>query len=220
MLLGICGYSNSGKTTLIERIIKEMKDVKIGVVKHAKEVDVPGKDSSRFIKAGASEVVLINNLVHIIKRVNLYKIVKEMNYDLILLEGFKSYKWIPKICLGDAECENCIMRNPEFSDVMKYIKRESEIEKIMKNLPNFNCGECDHRNCREMAEAIYRGEDKYENCRYWNPDAMIEVRVNDKDIYMGKFAQDVVIKTISGMLSAFKGVKEIKDVEIRINLRR
>ncbi len=204
---------------MIEKIIREMKDMKTGVVKHAREVDVKGKDSSRFMEAGASEVVLINDLVHIIKRETLYKIVKEMDYDLILIEGFKSYRWIPKICLGDAECENCIMREPSFEDVIGYIKREIEIERILKKLPNFNCGECSHRNCLEMARAIYEGKDKYENCRYWNPDAMIRLRVNGKDIYMGKFAQDVVIKTISGMVSAFKGVKEIKDVEIKINLR-
>ncbi len=222
MFLGICGYSNSGKTTMITEIIRQLKGYKIAVVKHTPHgVDMEGKDSARFRDAGAEEVVLLGEEeIHIRDPSSLFSILKSLeDYDVILVEGFKKYKYLPKICLGDAECEGCIMRDPEMEEVLAYIRREVEIERIMKELPNFNCGECNHRNCREMAEAIYRGEDEFRNCRYWNPKAVISVKVNGKEIYMGRFAQDIVIKTISGMLSAFKGVGNIEEVEIKYRVK-
>ncbi len=219
MYLGVCGPSNSGKTQLICQILETMKDVNIAVVKHTPHgIDIEGKDSFRFRESGAREVVLLNGEeVHFRDAGNLFRVLRELEkrYELVLVEGFKRYKFLPKVCLGDAPCENCVLRDPTLDEVIHYIKQELEIERIMKELPNFNCGECSHKNCREMAEAIYRGEDNFKNCRYWNPDAVISVRVNGKPIYMGKFAQDVVVNTLIGLLSSFKGVGEIEDVEIK-----
>ena len=221
MFLGFCGTSDSGKTTMICEIIERMKEYRIAVVKHTPHgIDTQGKDSDRFKKAGAEEVVLLNGeSVHFKRGESLYGVLKSLReYDVILVEGFKRYKFLPKVCLG-MECDGCVLRDPTVNEVMEYIRREVEIERIMDELPNFNCGECSHRNCREMAEAIYRGEDDFKGCRYWNPDAVISVKVNGKDIYMGKFAQDVVVKTITGMLSAFKGVDEIKEVKIEYKVK-
>ncbi len=60
----IAASSNSGKTTLIERIIPLLKErgLRVAVVKHASkgfEIDRPGKDSFRFREAGADAVVLV-----------------------------------------------------------------------------------------------------------------------------------------------------------------
>jgi len=224
MYLGICGFSNTGKTTLICELIERLKEFKIAVIKHVPHgIDVEGKDSTRFREAGAYEVVLLNHEeVHFKKSRSLFRVIKELSstHDLVLVEGFKRYKFLPKVCLGEAPCENCIMRDPSIEEVISYIRREIEIERIMRQLPNFNCGECSHRNCREMAEAIYRGEDEFKNCRYWNPNAVISVKVNGKDIYMGKFAQDVLVNTLSGLLSSFKGVKDIEKVEIRFEKKK
>ncbi len=221
MILGFCGYSNSGKTTMIEKIVEAMKErYSIAVVKHVSHVDVEGKDSYRFRKAGAREVVLLGEeMVSFKDSAPLFSVLKSLKYDIVLVEGFKSEKFIKKICFGDAKCENCIMANPNIEDVIGYIEREVEIEHILNKLPNFNCGECGHRNCEEMARAIYKGEDDFKNCRYWNPNANISVQVNGKEIYMGKFAQDVVVNTISGLLSSFKGVKKPKDILIKIEMK-
>ncbi len=224
MYLGICGKSNTGKTTLICEIIERMKDVKIAVVKHAPHgIDVQGKDSRRFRDSGAREVVLMNHEeVHFRDSTNLFRVIKELSkeYELILVEGFKKYKFLKKVCLGDAECEKCVLRNPSVEEVISYIHQELEIERIWKQLPNFNCGECSHKNCRKMAEAIYRGEDTFRGCRYWNPDGLISVEVNGKPIYMGKFAQDVVLNTLIGLLSSFKGVGKIEEVKIHLRRKR
>jgi molybdopterin-guanine dinucleotide biosynthesis protein B len=62
-VFGFAGWSNSGKTTLIERLLPRLADrgMRVSVVKHAHErfdIDQPGKDSHRFREAGSHEVLL------------------------------------------------------------------------------------------------------------------------------------------------------------------
>ena len=62
-IISIVGYSKSGKTTLIEKLIPELtgRGFRIGTVKHAPhgfDLDQPGKDGSRHLKAGASTTVV------------------------------------------------------------------------------------------------------------------------------------------------------------------
>ena len=59
----IAGWSDSGKTTLIERLIPllTVRGLRVGVVKHthhALEMDKPGSDTDRYRSAGASAVAV------------------------------------------------------------------------------------------------------------------------------------------------------------------
>jgi len=63
-LLAIVGYSNSGKTTLMERLIATLsgQGLRIASIKHSHhqpEMDAPGKDSWRHKQAGASTSLLV-----------------------------------------------------------------------------------------------------------------------------------------------------------------
>lgn len=60
-VVGVSGYSGSGKTTLIEKLLPDLKKqgLTVGVVKHIHhelEIDVKGKDTDRFFRAGADYV--------------------------------------------------------------------------------------------------------------------------------------------------------------------
>lgn len=62
-VFGIAGWSNAGKTTLIERLLPRLtsRGLRVSLVKHAHvkfDVDRPGKDSYRFREAGAAEVLI------------------------------------------------------------------------------------------------------------------------------------------------------------------
>ena len=62
-IISIVGRSQSGKTTLIEKLIPEVKrrGYRVGTIKHthhALDIDKTGKDSSRHRQAGADTVVL------------------------------------------------------------------------------------------------------------------------------------------------------------------
>lgn len=62
--VSIVGRHNSGKTTLIEKLIAELvrRGFDVGSVKHHShvgfDIDIPGKDSWRHRHAGASETVI------------------------------------------------------------------------------------------------------------------------------------------------------------------
>ena len=64
--ISFVGYSNSGKTTLIEQLVRELKKLgyRVATVKHAPhgfDMDRPGKDSYRLKEAG-SDVVVVSSL--------------------------------------------------------------------------------------------------------------------------------------------------------------
>jgi len=105
-IISIVGKSNSGKTTLLEKLIPLLTDrgYKTGSVKHAHdgfEMDKEGKDSWRHRKAGANATLVITQeKVAIVKDDKQDHIEKMRSYlwdmDIILAEGFKKQN-LPKI---------------------------------------------------------------------------------------------------------------------------
>ena len=62
-VFGVIGYKNSGKTVLMERLIRNLtaRGLSVSAVKHAHhtvDIDQPGKDSHRHREAGARQTVL------------------------------------------------------------------------------------------------------------------------------------------------------------------
>jgi molybdopterin-guanine dinucleotide biosynthesis protein MobB len=102
------GRSNSGKTTLLEKLIPELqrRGYRVAVVKHLHHAgtpfDVPGKDSYRFAQAGAEQVILAapDRVVHVRhheQEPTLAEVVAGIRgVDLILVEGYKRAD-VPKI---------------------------------------------------------------------------------------------------------------------------
>jgi molybdopterin-guanine dinucleotide biosynthesis protein MobB len=100
-LVAVVGKSDSGKTTLIEGLIPELKrlGLRVGTVKHdvhGFEVDVPGKDSWRHGNAGADAYVVSSpqKLAYIgavDDDLPLEEIAKRFfgGFDIVLAEGYK-----------------------------------------------------------------------------------------------------------------------------------
>lgn len=108
-LLGFAGYSDSGKTTLLEALIPLLtaQGLRIAVIKHAHhdfEIDKPGKDSHRHRKAGANEVLIASRsrwaLIHELAQEpepTLHELCACLSpCDLVLVEGYK-HAAIPKL---------------------------------------------------------------------------------------------------------------------------
>lgn len=101
-VLSIVGYSGSGKTTFLEKLILELKKqkIRVAVLKHDAhefEIDKPGKDSWRFTKAGAAVTGLISDGQAVLMENRAASpeelIEKITNVDVILTEGYKTGKW-------------------------------------------------------------------------------------------------------------------------------
>lgn len=108
-ILCFVGRSNSGKTTLIERLIPELVKAgyKVATVKHAGhgfDLDTEGKDSWRHKRAGASTVMVLSkgslamfaDVNDDIKISELRDRFLDQSLDLIIAEGWKS-EGFPKI---------------------------------------------------------------------------------------------------------------------------
>jgi len=95
----VAAGSNSGKTTLIEKIIPVLKarGLRVAVVKHTHagyEMDRPGKDSWRFREAGADAVMLVGPDGLVLTKKLPAEPLAELEFlardvDIIIQEGFK-----------------------------------------------------------------------------------------------------------------------------------
>jgi molybdopterin-guanine dinucleotide biosynthesis protein B len=100
-LVAVVGKSDSGKTTLIEKLVPELVrlGLKVGTVKHdahSFEIDHPGKDSWRHGQAGAQAYVIASpgRLAYITRldgEVPLATIARRYfaDFDLVVAEGYK-----------------------------------------------------------------------------------------------------------------------------------
>jgi molybdopterin-guanine dinucleotide biosynthesis protein MobB len=99
-VLGVSGPHDSGKTTLIEKLIPELRDrgLRVGAVKHTPHDvvdDVSGKDSYRLAEAGANPTAFVRPATATVRRMqqtNLTDVLERdfNDCDVVLVEGYKS----------------------------------------------------------------------------------------------------------------------------------
>lgn len=108
-VFGITGWKNSGKTTLVARLVEHLSDrgLTVSTIKHAHcdfDIDRPGSDSYTHRQAGAQQVLLSSNkrwaLMSEIgagREPELDELLEQLHpVDLVIVEGFKMGKQ-PKI---------------------------------------------------------------------------------------------------------------------------
>ncbi len=108
-VIGVVGWKNNGKTTLVVRLIEHLTErgLRVSTVKHAHhsvDLDQPGKDTWRHRQAGAGEVILATGrrwiLMHELREESepplMALLAKLAPADLVIVEGFKGTS-LPKI---------------------------------------------------------------------------------------------------------------------------
>jgi len=158
-IIGISGWSGSGKTQLMSKLIKyfvEVCNLRVCALKHAHssfEIDQKGKDSFKFSHAGASSVIIsssrqwaiINKVEN--KEPSLKDLLKgTKKFDLVLIEGWKFEK-IKKIEVFRKKINKPLLceKNRDFIAVAT----TSKTLKIRKNIPILNLN-----NIEEVAKFI------------------------------------------------------------------
>ena len=119
-VIAIVGYHNTGKTTLAERIVNMLKDrgLRVGYLKHDPkghgETDREGSDTHRLSGVADRVALLSPDKLTLWERHSddPLEVVREhfRGFDVVILEGFKSLKGIPKVALGSVEAEDVVMR--------------------------------------------------------------------------------------------------------------
>jgi molybdopterin-guanine dinucleotide biosynthesis protein B len=111
------GYSGSGKTYLLEKIIKKLRlelNLEVAVIKyiHEHRIDEEGKDSFRFSKSGAIFSIIKNEseetAIFLKEKINLDELVNWLNnspfkLDVILFESFRNLPYPTILCVKDLD---------------------------------------------------------------------------------------------------------------------
>ena len=146
-IIAVSGAKNSGKTTLIERLIKyyDKIGIKTAVIKHDGHNFTPDRESSdsrRFYDSGAiATAVFDDDKVQIVRRgeIKISEITEIFSSaDIVFLEGFK-YSEYPKIWMCSDEkfdnIKNMIAWIGECKNSPKFLR--DDIEEIAEYILDF-----------------------------------------------------------------------------------
>ena len=159
----VFGVSKSGKTTTIEKIIKELKKRGHGVASikdiHSEEfsMDTPGTNTWRHMQAGSEMVVgrgMAETAVIINRRLEISELLKWFDHDFVVIEGGNSENF-PKI-LTAGDIEEAIEKIDESVFAISGVVSEQNIElcgrpvinaltnveklvDIIENIPQYRC---------------------------------------------------------------------------------
>lgn len=138
--LSFVAKSGTGKTTLLEKVIAELKQrgYRVGVIKHDAhrfEIDHPGKDSWRLTQAGADTMLVSSpEKLALIKKQADPPPVDELiatyfaDVDVILTEGFKKSA-LPKIEVHrSSRSATLICRGDENDPTLVAVASDSPLE--------------------------------------------------------------------------------------------
>lgn len=137
VILQVVGYQNSGKTTLISKLLKELgkRHLQAGVIKHhghGDRVDFndAGKDTEHHRNAGAyitcvtssnNSILTMNSELPLNKAIALYETIE---MDCILIEGYKHIPF-PRVVLLENGIED-----------MDLLLNSHEVIAVISNKPN------------------------------------------------------------------------------------
>ena len=210
-IVSIVGKSNSGKTTLIEKLVPELvrRGYRVATVKHdvhGFDVDQEGKDSWRHKKAGAHTVVissstklaLIRDADHDASLAELRdKYIQDV--DLVLSEGFKKNNQ-PKIEVFRKEIHRDLLCTEDDNLVAIATNQALDV-----GVPCFDLN--DTRGLADLIENEFLRGKKTPRVR---------LRVNGREIPLSPFVQQSIRGTVRGMVSSLKECESPQGVEIEI----
>ncbi len=233
--VGIVGYKNSGKTTLVIALARELieRGHCVATIKHTSGgLDFPEGDTAkhREVVEQVGAISPDESAVFFRGASSLEEILSHLNADFVLIEGFKEEKTFPKVvCLsgrdedralfdGLAVCAVGSESSPETAIPVFDSERDlgaiaDLIEEKAFKLPNLNCGGCGVETCYNLARAIVKGTRSIADCVSLHSGA--EVRIDGTLMAVKPFIGRIIARTMEGMLSALKGFKK-GTIEIKI----
>jgi len=205
-LVSIVGRSNTGKTTLIEKLIGELKSrgYRVATVKstfHQVSLDEAGKDSWRHIQAGSQATALRSkDGLALFKPVTGEITLEEIGQlfgednDIILAEGFKQ-DTAPKIEVHRSDSGRPL--------------------EDMKNLVAIATDEPLETETRQFSlEDIVGLADFIEESFIKTGDDRFSLYINDKLIPLTYFPMSVIINILLGIAASLKGVGKVNTLKL------
>ena len=203
------GPSQAGKTTLVEKLIAELKsrDYRVATVKHSGHgvsLDTSGKDSWRYYESGSDAVIVASEETTFwIRReqqaLSLEQILSLVGdcADLALVEGFKQ-SGIPKIEVHRKAMGCGLTCAPE---TLVAVATDEPLDVGVPQL--------DLSDSSAIADFIVQRVKH-------TPANDVQVMVNGRELYLKPFMKLLVARTILGMMSTMKGTREIRSLDISV----
>jgi len=216
-IISVVGLSDSGKTTLIEKLIPELisRGYSVGTIKHdvhGFDIDKPGKDSWRHGQAGSRSVAIsspdkVASYEKVERELTLDEIADRYFYDvdLILTEGFKRE--------GKLKIE--IMRGA-ITD--KPLSPRSQLLFIASDADDA-AGKPDGLSILDLNDPIKMVDAIEETVLSRNLD-QVSLYVDGKRIPLNKIMKPMVLNTFLGLITSLKWVDNPQDIQLRIHRRR
>jgi molybdopterin-guanine dinucleotide biosynthesis protein B len=210
-VVSIVGKSDSGKTTLIEKIVPELtrRGYRVATVKHdvhGFEIDEEGKDSWRHRKAGAHAVIISSAAqIALIRTVERDLSLAELrdrfidNVDIVISEGFKR-DLQPKIEVFRKETHRELLCAPEDNLVAVVANQKFELPVPCLDLDDV----------KGVADLI---EEKF--LRQKTP-VDVSLVVDGRRVPMTPFIRTFFMTTIRAMVSTLKGCQNPQTIRISI----
>jgi len=205
-IVSIVGKSKSGKTTLIEKLIRELKSrgYRVATIKHTPQMltfDEPGKDSWRHTQAGSEatvtsspdKMVLIKPVSGDLSLEQIAHLLGE-DYDIILTEGFKQGN-APKIEIHRKQA------GPPLASVRKLIAIATD-EPLETKTRQFSL-----EDIKGLADLLEKGFIKPQRER-------LSLYVNHTPIPLSSFPKQIISNTLLALASSLKGVKKVSSLDI------
>jgi len=205
-IISIVGKSKSGKTTLIEKLIGELKSrgYRVATVKHTPKgmtFDEPDKDSWRHIQAGSKataitssdKIVLIKPIAQALTLDEIVRFFGE-DYDIILAEGFKQDD-APKIEVHRKEV------GPSLTTIRKLIAIVTD-EPLETKTRQFSL-----QDIKGLADLLEEGFIKPQRER-------TSLYINNVPIVLTTWPKEVITNVILAMASCLKDVGEVRSLEL------
>jgi molybdopterin-guanine dinucleotide biosynthesis protein B len=211
-IVSFVGKSDVGKTTVLEKVVRELKNrgYRVAVIKHdvhGFEIDRPGKDTWRFAQAG-SDVVMISTegKMAMIKRTNgelsLDQLEEQIvsDVDFILTEGYKSGDK-PKVEVSRAEVSRELLCREE--ELLALVTDQ----RFDMDVPHFG-----------LEDTVGLVDFLIEKFLRQKDEAEVRLAVNGNPIPLGPFVRRIFSHTILGMVSSLHGTENPRQVRLTIRL--
>lgn len=235
--VSVTGFKNSGKTRVVEIIVKELTDRghKVGTLKHTADdilLDSPGKDTSRHREAGSIATGILqenSTALFIDQKLSIHQASEKLGVlDYLVIEGFKTINTHARVIVPreDSEFEKldnglviATVKIPEskYTGDATPISDTKKLADIIETkaypmLPGIDCHSCGFDTCRQMGMKLLLNEAKIEQCVGYRKDRVL--KVNGAYVPMGNFVREAMQNVVLGFIKTLKGGEDPKKVEL------
>jgi molybdopterin-guanine dinucleotide biosynthesis protein B len=227
-IVAVVGTKNTGKTTLVTKIVGELvnRGFQVGTVKHSHHsFDMSDRDTGKHKKSGARIVAGVGEETFFSMRegMDLENVLSIMNFlenlDFVVIEGFKTSNYA-KISTSDYNDEFTlanlnVMKTDEFQ--LKSLV-DLIVERSFGMIKDLNCKKCGFNNCQDFVHAKINGNPDATSCKAESDEVLL--KIDDHMIPLNPFVRGFVKDTVNGMVKSLKtdefGVNDFSKIELLI----